>query len=206
MDQKKNRKLRIYLEQGGKTYPFCWASFLKDNSLSFGFIPKNIKFTEYGTAIYKSSKFIRHQKNVISERIKKVKTPHITFHPPKISQQWGVVNFTTPEGKFDTWNLDWFPVHRKQLMLCVIIKDFQKIILPARPKQYHQIVFVPLDISSFRMNLEIDEIYMKNNKPIVVHDGRTFGNIYGRSPKYEVYLRFYSSNPLTTTIYIANEA
>jgi hypothetical protein len=44
------RKKRVYLKEGSDTHPFLWIEFLDDGSFSLGFMSKQVKLTEYGSA------------------------------------------------------------------------------------------------------------------------------------------------------------
>jgi len=203
---KKNRKLRIYIKQDSKYLPFCWVELLQDGSFSFGLSSKRINFKEYGSAILKSGRFTDHKQTITKGKIKikAAKAPHATFHPPGISQQSGIVNFTTTNGKIDTWALDWFPVRQKQQLAYITVDNFKEISNSSRPKKQYRVVSIPKNLQSFIMILEIN----KRNTPITkLHDNNTISNtcIFGYSPNYIVALKFYKDNPKTTSIYIASD-
>lgn len=204
MNKKQNRKLRIYLKSNGRYYPFCWTELLTDGSFSFGLSSKRIHFDEYGTAVCRSGKFMNHIQTLRrgTIHIEKAKAPHVTFHPPKITQKSGIVHFVAQNGKVDEWNLDWFPVIKEQLLLCVEAKNFFEIAIPLRPKKHYRMVPVPKNVKSFRMNLEI----YKRNTPINrLHDNFSFGNIHGYCPQYVVSLKFYEYDSQATCIYMASD-
>lgn len=206
MNKKKNRKLRIYVKQDNKYFPFCWVELLQDGSFSFGLSSKRINFTEYGSAILKSGKFTDHKQTITRGKIKikDAKAPHVTFHPPGILQQSGIVNFTTTNGKIDTWTLNWFPVRQKQQLAYITVNNLKEISNSSRPKKQYRVVPMPKNIQSFRMNLEIN----KRNTPITkLHDNSTISNtcIFGYSPNYILALKFYKDTPKTTSIYIASD-
>ena len=76
------RKKRIYLKAGAATHPFLWIEFLDDGSFSLGFMSKQVKLTEYGSAIQRGSEFTRHAQVVRRGNITidETEAPHYTFH------------------------------------------------------------------------------------------------------------------------------
>ena len=54
------RKRRIYLKVGADIHPFLWIEFLDDGSFSLGSMSKQVKLTEYGSAIQRGAEFTHH--------------------------------------------------------------------------------------------------------------------------------------------------
>jgi len=96
MHPKSIRRIRIYFAWRGDYYSFCWIEFLQDGSLSLGFLSRVFKFTEYGSAIARSGYFREHTEILTSGNvdIKDADSPHVTFHPPNIGQNKGIVHMT----------------------------------------------------------------------------------------------------------------
>ena len=150
--------------------------------------------------------FVEHKQTITSGAItiKNAKAPHVTFHPPKILQQSGIINFTTANGKVDSWSLAWFPVEKKQLLACITVKDFLEISNAGKPKKQHKVIPMQSDLRSFRMNIEINP---RNTQLAQLHDSKALSdtNIHGYSPKYILSLRFYRDNSQITSIYMASD-
>ena len=204
MNKKQNLKLRVYLKFNNKYYPFCWTELLQDGSFSFGMSSRKLHFEEYGSAVYHSDSFINHIQTLPRGdiHIKQAKAPHVTFHSPRITQHSGIVHFVAENGRVDEWNLDWFPVRKKQMLLCVTIKNFFEIGNTSTLKKPYRIVIIPNNFKSFRMNLEI---YKRNTSINKLHNNSAFGNIHGWCPQYVISLKFYKYNSQSTSIYMASD-
>jgi len=202
MSGKKIRKLRIYLRHRAGYYPFCWAEFLKDKSFSIG-INHKIIFGEYGTAVYRGGNFTEHVQTTVTRgdiSMKYAKDHHVTFHPPRITQQSGIVHIVAPNGKVDEWPLDWFPITRPQSLLYFTVADLRCLGQVSKPKRPYRVVCVPSGICSLRMELHI-------HPPLLVrHDPKALGNIHGISSDYIASFKFYKDDSYKTCIYIATDA
>ncbi|GAI29754.1 unnamed protein product, partial [marine sediment metagenome] len=113
------------LEDYHKHVFVLWIEFLQDSSFSLGFLSRVFKFTEYGSAIARSGYFTEHVKILTSGNvdIKDADSPHVTFHPPKIRQDRGVVHMVAKNGLVDEFELDWFPVKKDQTLLYAFTGD-----------------------------------------------------------------------------------
>ena len=72
------REERVYLKNGSHIYPFIWIEFFEDAFLSLGFMSKQIKLTEYGSAIQRGLQFREHIE-VIKRGTITIKEKNATF-------------------------------------------------------------------------------------------------------------------------------
>jgi hypothetical protein len=205
MSSKKTRKLRVYLRQHTEYYLFCWAEFLKDKSFSFG-INSGIIFDEYGSAVYRGGHFTDHVQTTVTRgdiSMKDAKDHHVSFHPPRIKQQSGIVHIVAANGKVDEWPLDWFPISRAQCLLLFTVADLRCLGQVTKPKRPYRVVWIPSGICSLRMELHI---HPRQTSVSGLHDPKALGNIHGFSPDYIASFKFYQDDSYTTCMYIASDA
>ena len=137
------RKKRIYLKRGVQAHPFLWIEFLDDGSFSLGFMSKQVKFTEYGSAIQRGLQFEKHAQVVRRGNVsinESEAPPHYTFHPPRITQKSGVVHMVDPTGKIDEWEFDWFPVRKVDHILTVHSGRLDLLGTVVRPRKNFSII------------------------------------------------------------------
>jgi hypothetical protein len=196
------RKKRIYLRSGKQLYPFYWIEFLDDGSFSLGIISKEIKFTEYGSAIQRQISFKNHVQTLRRGEIsvQETKAPHYTFHPPRISQEAGLVHMIDPNGKVDEWELDWFPVRKTQHLLTINSGQIQALGTVINPKRNYSIVTVPQGWRSLRMDMFISPVISN-----VELDPSAFDNVIGGCRHYNLICSFYKDANDTLCIYMASE-
>ena len=188
------RKIRIYLRLRRNLHSFCWINLLKNGSLSFGFTSKTQKLVEYGTSVVRSGFFGEHARILTrgTVDIKDAKTPHVTFHPPRIEQKSGVAHVIASNGRVDEWELDWFPVKKPQLLLAAYTGDIAMLDI-AKPQGQYEVVDVPPNLHCLRMEMVLYPLPTKS--AIRVDDPNAVANIIGRCPNYIVSCPFYE-NPL----------
>lgn len=196
------RKKRIYLEKGSHIYPFIWIEFLEDASFSFGFMSRQIKLTEYGSAIQRRLQFQEHteviQRGAVS--ISETKMPHFTFHPPKISQASGIVHMVDQCGKVDEYELDWYPVTMVDHIATVYSGDLAMLGIVKSPKKNYSFVAVPHSSAGMRMDAFIC--------PAGAHvelDPLAEDSVIGGCKHYNLVCSFYSDNSPQFAIYVAAE-
>ncbi len=206
MNRKNTRELRVYLRHRTEYYSFCWAEFLKDKSFSIGINSHGIIFDEYGTAVYRGGNFTDHVQTTVTRgdiSMRDAKDHHVTFHPPRITQQSGIVHIVAPNGKVDEWPLDWFPITRAQLLLYFTVADLRCLGQVTKPKRPYRVVCVPSGICSLRMELHI---HPRQTSLSVLHDPKALGNIHGFSPDYIASFKFYKDDSCKTCIYYVTDA
>jgi len=196
------RKKRIYLRSGKQLFPFCWIEFLEDGSFSLGIISKEIKFTQYGSAIQRQVSFKNHVQTLRRREIgvQETKAPHYTFHTPRISQKAGLVHMIDPNGKVDEWELDWFPVRKIQHLLTINSGQIKTLGIAINPKKNYSIVTVPKGWRSLRMDMFISPVRSK-----VELDPSAIDNVIGGCKHYNLICSFYKDSNDSLCIYVANE-
>lgn len=193
----------------GGCYSFCWIEFLKDGSLSLGFVSKVFKFTEYGTAIAYSGCFTEPLKTLTSGNVdvKDADSPHVTFHPPKIGQSRGVVHMVAKNGTVDEFELDWYPVKKAQTLLCAFTGEIAAIDIADKTKTQYQVVSVPSNLQCLRMELIIYARSPKYPKPAtIIHIPNAVGNIHGGCLDYIASCYFYGNDLVERALYIASDS
>lgn len=209
MHPKRIRRIRIYFAWRGGYYSFCWIEFLRDSSFSLGFLSRVFKFTEYGSAIARSRYFTEHVKILTSGNvnIKDADSPHVTFHPPKIRQDRGVVHMVAKNGLVDEFELDWFPVKKDQTLLYAFTGDIAALDKAAKTMPQYQIVSVPSNLQCLRMELIIYARSPKYPKPAtIIHIPKAVGNIHGGCPDYIVSCYFYGNDLVEPALYLASDS
>jgi len=204
MVQKRNRKIRISILSKKRYYSFCWIEFLKDGSFSLGFNSKIMNFTEYGTAVLRNGRFTEYEQTLTSGKlnIKDAKNPHITFHPPNISQKKGIVHIIASNGMVDELEVDWFPVTKPEVILYVYTGEIGKLDIDTKKRSSHEIVDVPADVTCLRMELLIYPRNPKYPKPAdLMHDKYALANITGGSPDYILSCLFYKNEVVEPQMY-----
>lgn len=196
------RKKRIYLKGGANIHPFLWIEFLDDGSFSLGFMSKQVKLTEYGSAIQRRSKFTQHAQVVRrgNVTIDETEAPHYTFHPPRVSQRSGMVHMVDATGKIDEWEFDWFPVRKADHILTVYSGQLGLLGTVARPRKNFSIIAVPPGAQGLRMNMFIC--------PVGTHiglDSLAIDNIIGGCKHYNLVCNFYTDSSAQFSIYVATE-
>jgi hypothetical protein len=208
MHPKRIRKVQIYFAWRGSYYSFCWIEFLQDGSFSLGFLSKIFKFTEYGSAIARSGYFTEHVETLTTSSIdiKDADSPHVTFHPPRIGQNRGVVHMVAKNGTVDEFELDWFPVKKAQAMLYAFTGDITALDKAETMPRY-QIVSVPSNLQCLRMELIVYPRSPKYPKPAkIIHIPSAVGNIHGGCPNYIVSCYFYGNDLVEPALYLASDS
>lgn len=203
MAGKKQRKTRIYLKQGAQLYGFCWIEFLLDGSFSFG-IRANIDWLEYGSAIHRDGNFVGNEAVITAGNaaITEVRSPHVTFHPPRINQEAGVARFADGSQKVvDQWSINWYPVKEPQVLIIV------ECGVGALPKESSiriggQIGVIPGDVEYIRMHLAA---FPKGTPITAVHDPSALLNFQGHCPKYTLGARVYRNTVCKMGVYMATD-
>ncbi len=196
------RKKRIYLRGGAGIHPFLWIEFLDDGSFSLGFMSKQVKLTEYGSAIQQGAKFTQHAQVVRrgNVTIDESKAPHITFHPPRISQTSGMVHMVDETGKIDEWEFDWFPVRRVDHIFTVYSGQLGLLGTVVRPRKNFSIIAVPPGAQGLRMDMFIC--------PVGTHielDSLAIDNVIGGCRHYNLVCSFYKDSSAQFSIYVATD-
>ena len=196
------RKKRIYLKRGVETYSFLWIEFLDDGSFSIGLMSKQVKLTEYGSAIQRGLQFEQHAQVVRrgNVSINESETPHYTFHPPKITQKRGIVHMIDPNGKIDEWEFDWFPVRKVDHILTMHSGRLDLLGTVVRPKKNFSIIAVPPGAEGLRMDMFIC--------PVGAHialDSLAIDNVIGGCKHYNLVCSFYTDSSTQFSIYVATE-
>ena len=199
-------KIRIYLYLRESFYSFCWINMLKDGSLSFGFMSKTLRFTEYGSCVVRSGAFTDHTQTLTRGNmdIKNANTPHVTFHPPRIDKKSGIAHMVDDKGKVDEWELDWFPVKKPQSLLYAYTGNITALDKTFQPKGRYLIATLPPNSQCLRMEL----ILYPNPDPQfpkVVHYPSAVANIHGGCPNYIVSCYFYDNNLVKPALYVASD-
>jgi len=199
-------KVRMYLHFRATYYSFCWISMEKDGSLLFGFSSKTLRFIEYGSSVVRSDIFTEHTQTLTRGNmdIKDAKTPHVTFHPPRIEQKSGIAHMVSDKGKVDEWELDWFPVKKAQLLLCAYTGDIAMLPKEIEPKGRHEVARLPSNVQCLRMELVLHPKSEKSLK--VLHSLGAVANIHGVCPKYVVSCHFYNNNLVEPALYMASDS
>jgi hypothetical protein len=196
------RKKRIYLKAGAAIHPFLWIEFLDDGSFSLGFMSKQVKLTEYGSAIQRGAEFTQHAQVVRRGNIPidETETPHYTFHPPRISQRSGIVHMVDATGKIDEWEFDWFPVRKVDHILTVYSGQLTLLGTVVRPRKNFSIIAVPPSAQGLRMDMFIC--------PVRTHiglDSLAIDNVIGGCKHYNLVCSFYKDSSTRFSIYVATE-
>lgn len=175
----------------------------KDASLLFGFSSKTMRLTEYGSCVARSGYFTDHSQILTKGNleIKKSNKPHITFHPPRISQKFGIAHMVDESGKADEWDLDWFPVRKPQALLFAYTGDIARLDEISKLKGKHQTIRVSNSVNCLRMELVLHPI----PKSTVAIGGANTINILGFCPNYMVCCQFESVNIVDPAVYIATD-
>ena len=199
------RKIHIYLLWKNNYYKFCWIQLLIDGSFSSGFESRTLHFTEYGSAVVHSGSFVEHVQTLPSGNvtIQEVIAPHVTFHSPRIHQRSGIVHYVGSNGKVDEWELDWFPVKRPQLLLCMYSGDITNLEKITKLKGRHEIVALPSNTQCIQMDLII---HPRLSSLIEIHDQNAITNIHGYCPNYIISCQFYKNNLVAPCLYMATDS
>ena len=200
-------KVRIYLYFRKTYYSFCWISMEKDGSLLFGFSSKTLRFIEYGNSVVRSGIFTEHTQTLTRGNmdIKDAKTPHVTFHPPRIEQKSGIAHMVDDKGKVDEWELDWFPVKRPQSLLYAYTGNITVLDKTFQPKGRHLIATVPPNLQCLRMELILYP-NLDPQSPKVIHYPNAVANIHGVCPNYIVSCYFDKHSLVAPALYIATDS
>lgn len=196
------RKKRIYLKKGTHIYPFIWIEFLEDASFSLGFMSKQLRLTEYGSAIQRKLQFQEHTEVIKrgTVPISKTEMPHYTFHPPRISQRSGIVHMVDQCGNVDEWEFNWFPVTMVDHIATVYSGSLAALGTIKSPKKNYSLVEVPHTSLGMRMDVFIC--------PVGSHvelDSLAKDNVIGGCKHYNLICSFYSDNSPQFAIYVATE-
>jgi hypothetical protein len=196
------RKKRVYLKKGSHIYPFIWIEFLEDASFSMGLMSKQIKLTEYGSAIQRGLQFREHTEVLTRGTIpiNETKMPHFTFHPPRFSQTSGIVHMVDKCGKVDEYEFNWFPVTMVDHIATVYSGDISLLGNVKSPKRNYSLVAVPRSSQGMRMDVFIC--------PVGAHvelDPLSEDNVIGGCKHYNLICSFYSDNSPKFAIYVATE-
>lgn len=196
------RKKRIYLKEGSDTHPFLWIEFLDDGSFSLGFMSKEVKLSEYGSAIQQGAKFTQHAQIVRrgNVTIDETEAPHFTFHPPKISQRSGMVHMVDATGKIDEWEFDWFPVRKVDHFLTVYSGQLSLLGTVARPRKNFSIIAIPPGAQGIRMDM-----FICPAGPQIGLDSLAIDNVFGGCKHYNLVCNFYRDSSAQFSIYVATE-
>jgi len=194
-------KVRVYLYLRGNYYEFCWINLWKDGSLFFGFMSK-IPFIEYGTAKTKSGDFVEHVQTLArgNINIKEANFPHLSFHPPRVSQKTGIVHIRDGKNFVDKWDLDWFPVNKPMHLMTIYSGDITRLKKVIKLKKPNEVVNLSSNIKYLRMDL-----ILYPRVPNIFHDPKSFTKLIGVCPNYLVCCYFYSCNPSDAAFYAATE-
>lgn len=196
------RKKRIYLKQGSHIYPFIWIEFLEDASFSLGFMSKQIKLTEYGSAIQRGLQFREHTEVIKRGAIpiNETKMPHFTFHPPRVSQTSSIVHMVDQCGKVDEFEFNWFPVKMVDHIATIYSGDIAMLGTVKGTKRNYSLVAVPPSSLGMRIDVFIC--------PVGAHvelDPLAKDNVIGCCKHYNLICSFYSDNSPQFAIYVATE-
>lgn len=206
---KRVRRIRICFAWRGRYYSFCWMELLQDGSFSVGFLSRVFKFTEYGSAIARSGNFAEHVKILTSGNvdIRDADSPHVTFHPPKIGQNRGVVHMVTKNGKVDEWELDWYPVKRTHGLVYAFTGDIAALDKAMKKRTQYQIISVSSNLQCLRMELIVYPRSPRYPKPATfIHFPKAVGNVHGVCPEYIVSCYFYGNDLVEPALYLASDS
>jgi hypothetical protein len=194
------RKKRVYLKGLGKIHPFLWIEFLDDGSFSLGFMSKQIKLTERGSAIQRGLRFEQHTQVVARGNISinEAEAPHYTFHPPRIMQKGGLVHMVDSTGKVDEWEFDWFPVRKVDHILTVHSGLLDSLGTVASPRKNFSIIAVPPSVQGLRMDMFICPV-----RAHIVLDPLAIDNVIGGCKYYNLICSFYTDSTTQFSIYVA---
>jgi len=195
-------ELRIYLLQRGVYRSFCWMNMQQNGSLLFSFSSKTARLIEYGRSVVQSGNFVDHSKTITRGTIdiKDAKHPHISFHPPRITQKSGIAHLKDANGNVDEWDLDWFPVKNSQAILYAYSGDISKLSQVVHLKGNHQVVDIPNNVDCIQMELVL---YPKSVQIVGRWDVLT--NIIGVCPHYIVCCHFLPIRVVDLSVYIATD-
>jgi len=196
------RKKRIYILWHKLQYPLCWIEFLEGGSFSIGLISNKVNFTENGAAIQRGISFKEHVQTIQrgNLKIRDAQTPHYTFHPPRIDQDFGLVHMVDVNGKVDEWDLDWFPVNNTRHILTLNAGPFEVLGPVPKPKKNYSIISATDDCYSLRMDLFIAEVGAN-----VELDKSAIDNVIGGCKYYNLICSFYKDSNTALCWYVANE-
>ncbi len=196
------RKKRIYILRQKLLHPLCWIEFLEDGSFSIGLISNKINFTEYGSAIQRGLSFEDHVQIIKWGRLKiqETKTPHYTFHPPRISQDIGLVHMVDPNGKVDEWEIDWFPVVKTQHLLTLNTGHLETLGAVTKTKKNSSIINAPNGCIGLRMDMFITPVGAN-----VELDRSAIDNVIGGCKNYNLICSFYVDSNTHLCWYVAND-
>lgn len=208
MYPKKMRKIRICLAWKGNFYSFCWIELLEDHSFSLGFQSKNLKFTEYGSAILAKKRFSNHMNTLTNGNIdiKNAISPHISFHPPKIDQKKGIVHMVAKNGVVDEFELDWYPVNKFDRLLYAYTGDIARLDKDIKKRYRYQDIFISPTNQCLRMELAVyPRIPPYPKPPKILVMPNAIGDFHGFSPEYIISCYFYKNEIVKPAIYFAAE-
>ena len=199
-------QVRIYLLIKNHHYSYAWINLQEDGSLSFGLLSKTLKFTEWGSAVVQSGAFTNHvqtlPKGIVD--IEDAESPHVTFHPPPISQKYGVAHMIDAQNRIvDEWELNWFPVRTPQLLLCVYTGNIFALPTETNLEGRHEIVKLPSQVQCLRMELIVIPKSKKSIK--LLHSQSAVTNIHGVCPNYVVSCHFYNNPLVDPALYIVTD-
>ena len=196
------RKKRIYILRQKFLYPLCWIEFLEDGSFSIGLISNKINFAEYGLAIQLGLSFEDHVQTIQrgNLKIQDTQTPHYTFHPPRISQDIGLVHMVDPNGKVDEWNIDWFPVIKTQHLLTLKTGYLEALGTAIKPKKNYSVINAPNGCIGLRMDMFIVPVGAN-----VELDRSAIDNVIGGCKNYNLICSFYEDSNTLLCWYVAND-
>lgn len=199
---KQVRKKRIYLKSRLQIHPFVWLEFLEDASFSLGVLSQRLKLTEYGSAIQRGFQFKEHA-GILRRgdtHISEAKSPHYSFHPPRILQTAGVVHMVDQRKKIDEWELNWFPVRTVDHILTIYSGDIEHLGTVRRPKKNYSLVVVPGTSLGMRMDLFICPARVRVELDPLAKD-----NIIGGCKHYNLICSFYSDDTPQFAMYVTTE-
>lgn len=196
------RKKRIYLKEGAGIHPFLWIEFLDDGSFSLGLMSKQVKLTEYGSAIQQGAEFTQHAQVLKrgNVTIDESKAPHFTFHPSRISQRSGMVHMVDETGKIDEWEFDWFPVRKPDHIFTVYSGQLGLLGTIVRPRKNFSIIAVPPGARGIRM-----ETFISPASPHIEYDSLAIDNVFGGCKYYNLICNFYKDSSAQFSIYVASD-
>lgn len=199
-------QVRIYLLLKKSYYSFCWINLQEDGSLSFGLLSKTLKFTEWGSAVVRSGAFTNHVQTLTkgTADIRYAESPHVTFHPPPIGQNYGVAHMLDAKNRIvDEWELDWFPVRTPQLVLCAYSGNISVLPTESNLKGRYEIAKLPSQVQCLRMELIV--VPKSERSTVLLHSQNAVANIHGVCPKYVVSCHFYNNPLVDPALYIVTD-
>lgn len=180
--QESFRKKRVFLVSNDGIHEFCWIRMALDGSLHLGFSKSYGPITETGAA-YEKGTMIK-LKPEARPSVGLEEGPHLSFHPPKIDEKFGIAHFKAKSGVLDRWTLDWFPVKNVKL----IARAFSGPLIFKKTKVLSDqfLIYVSERAKCIRMDI----VVAPRGTPFV-ETGNAIDVCIGFTPLYALLLCFY---------------